>query len=104
MKMYVNTGSISNRKISPDTVRSELEQNIIKNSVDMNEEGNETCLICGSDCNDIDPNWGECTNCKRWIHSICAETTVEEVEADDNFRCALCSGTLFAFLTKLLFA
>ncbi len=94
MKMYINTDAISNRKISPDVVRSEVEQSLIKNSVDMTE----SCLICGSDSNDIDSNWGECTKCERWVHCVCGQVTLEQVEADENFMCKLCSGKFFAYL------
>lgn len=83
MKMYLNlnTGTISKRKISPETVRSELEQSLIKNFVDMKE----SCLICGSDSNNIDMNWGECTNCKRWIHCVCGETTWKKLRPMKTF-------------------
>lgn len=93
MIQYLNTGSVSHKRFSPDAARNELEQNVLKHSVSMTD----SCLICGLDTDDNDSTWGECTNCNRWIHCSCGKTILKEIEDDDNFRCDVCLGTSNAY-------
>lgn len=83
IRQYMESSTLKKSTVSPEEIRKQLKKTIIESSANMKLR----CLYCGTkDTGD----WGKCTSCFRWLHSVCAGIPITEFKKLKHYKCPIC--------------